>query len=99
MLASQPMMGDLLVYPSFTIVAGDGTHHNFIGHVGIVVGTSHVADWNPLQPRYDLLDVAQCHGPNGFTPGVVRTDGSIWSHHSAVWPKPEHRSWMIRALP
>jgi hypothetical protein len=93
-----PLPGDLLLYPSFTLATSDGPKQ-FIGHVAIVVGVSRVQAWDASSPRWDLLDVAQCHGPNGFKPGAVATDGSIWLRHDVVWPKPEHRSHLIRALP
>jgi hypothetical protein len=40
----------------------------------------------------------QCRGPNGKRPGIVATDGSIWDHHDALWPKPEHRSVLLRMV-
>ena len=82
--------GDLLCYPSFTFGGKD-----FIGHVALV---------EFVKPRfagsYRFMDlvVLQCHGPNGFRPGVVRTDGSIWDHHDSIWPLPEHRTKVIRPL-
>ncbi len=93
---NRPRVGDLLMYPTFHLA---GHPQPLIGHVCIVTSVSHVVTWDPAKPRWDLLEVAQCHGPNGFTPGVVATDGSIWSHHDAMWPKPEHRSHLIRAVP
>lgn len=95
---AEPQVGDLLAYPTIYLAGKE-----FPGHVCIVVGIDrYLADpyvWDFAKPRYDLLDVAQCHGPNTFKPGVVRTDGSIWMRHDSVWPKPEHRSWLIRAAP
>jgi hypothetical protein len=93
-LADRPEPGVLLVYPTFTV-----SGKRFIGHVGIVTGLSRVAEWDPLRPQYELLDVAQCRGPNERKPAVVKTDGSLWSHHDAVWPKLQHRTWMIKARP
>lgn len=84
-----PKPGDLIIYPSIWI-----NGHRFIGHVGLV---ETVPDqWDPGKPDYSLLSVIQCHGPNGFTPGVVRTDGSVWQHHDHIWPKPQHRTQIIR---
>lgn len=90
-----PAPGDLLAYPSFALSGPDGTMHRFIGHVGLVIAALSRA-WDPLHRRYDRLSIAQCHGPNGFKPGAVVTDGSIWLHHDSVWPKPEHRTHIIR---
>lgn len=79
--------GDLLLYPTFS-----SRGKKFIGHVSLV---EKVPDgWNYGQ--WSHLTVIQCHGPNGFKPGVVRTDGSIWNHHDSLWGKPEHRSRVVR---
>jgi hypothetical protein len=86
-VTSAPQPGDLLTYPTFTVIA-DGQPHKFIGHVGIVVGVARAVEWDPAHPAYELLDIAQCKGPNGRAPAVVATDGSVWAHHDAVWPKP-----------
>lgn len=93
---STPMPGALIAYPTIRLA---GHPDPWIGHVGIVVGVSHCTAWDPARPRYDLLDVVQCHGPNGQRPGIVRTDGSIWTHHDTLWPKPEHRTAMLRVRP
>lgn len=87
----QPQPGDLVLYPSF-----ESHGVKFIGHVCIVVSTARVTQWSAAHPPYDMLDVAQCKGPNGRTPAVILTDGSIWSHHDSMWPLPQHRSWVIR---
>ena len=86
-----PRLGDLLCYPTFTV-----SGKRFIGHVGIVVGVR-AAEWDPERPQYELLDIAQCKGPNGRKPAVVKTDGSLWAHHDTVWPKLQHRTRMLRA--
>lgn len=84
-----PAKGDLIIYPSIYI-----SGHRFIGHVGLIEAVP--AEWDPQAPQYSLLGVLQCHGPNGFKPGVVRTDGSVWAHHDSIWPKPAHRTQIIR---
>lgn len=95
-----PQPGDLLCYPTITLVGGDGASYTFIGHVCIVTSVDRLdTSWDPARPRYELLDVAQCKGPNGRAPGVVASDGSIWSHHDATWPKPERRTRILRAIP
>lgn len=84
-----PRPGDLLCYPTFYL---KGIKKPFIGHVAIITGVS--KDYKP--GNYNQLTVVQCHGPDGFTPGVVLTDGSIFRHHDANWPKEEHRCKIIR---
>lgn len=96
LVASAPRPGDLLCYPTFRLA---GIPQPFIGHVGIVTGVSRMTGWDPTSPRYDLLDVAQCKGPDGRAPAVIATDGSIWAHHAEVWPKPEHTVYLVRAIP
>jgi hypothetical protein len=91
--ATVPTPGVLIAYPTIYL---PGHSQPFIGHVGIVVGVSRMGSWEADRPRYDLLDVVQCHGPNGQRPGIVRTDGSIWAHHDTLWPKAEHRTAMLR---
>lgn len=93
-----PKPGDLITYPTIRIYGQDGELHTFIGHVCIVVGVSRAEQWSPSLPDYSLLDVAHCHGPNGRRPAVTRADGSHWNQHDAVWPKPQHRSRLLRAV-
>jgi hypothetical protein len=86
------MPGDLLLYPTIRIKDKDGDVHTFIGHVGLVENV-------PLDFKYGdwrRLGIIQCHGPNHYKPGVVRSDGSIWAHHDTLWGKPEHRSRIVR---
>lgn len=77
--------GDLLCYPTFRAW---GTVH--VGHVGLVV------EVRPgyVGQRWDQLSVAHCHGPNGFRPGAVVTDGSIWLNHD--WRFPQHPTRVVR---
>lgn len=86
-----PAPGVLLAYPTIRLQG-----HVFIGHIGIVVGVSRCLEWDHDHPDYALLDVCQCRGPNGREPGIIASDGSIWSHHDTLWPKPEHRTAMLR---
>jgi len=95
-IADRPMPGDLLAYPTIHL---PGHPQPFIGHVGIVVAVNRCAEWDPAMPQYHLLDVAQVCGPNGRRPACVRTDGSVWDRHTANWPKMEHRTKVLRALP
>jgi hypothetical protein len=91
-----PAPGVLLTYPTIRL---RNHPQPFIGHVSIVVSMSRCFVWDPEHPDYSMLDVVQCCGPNGHTPGVIQSDGSIWNHHDHLWPKPEHRTVMLRAIP
>jgi CHAP domain len=88
-----PRPGDLIAYPTFRL---NGLV--FIGHVAIVVGVSRVIAWDPKAPRYDQLDIVQVCGPNGRTPAAIATDGSVFAHHAATWPKPEHTCYLLRVV-
>ena len=93
---SRPTAGVLIAYPTIYLP----NHPDpFIGHIGIVVGISRVFEWDPTYPNYAALDVVQCHGPKGRRPGIVGSDGAIWDHHDSLWPKPEHRTVMLRVKP
>lgn len=92
--AIQP--GDLLTYPTIRL---DGHPFPFVGHVAIVTGVARAGKFSFAQPDYSLLGVAQCCGPNGRGPAVIASDGSIWNHHDAQWPKPEHRTVVLRVRP
>ncbi len=81
--------GDLLVYPTIYL---KGHPKPWIGHVGLI-------EFVPLKFKYGdwrRLGIIQCHGPNGYTPGVVRSDGSVWSHHDTQWGKLEHTTRVVR---
>lgn len=90
-----PAPGVLLAYPTIHLAG----HPPFIGHIGVVVGVSRCLEWDHDHPDYALLDVVQCRGGNGRKPGIVATDGSIWSHHDSLWPKFEHRTAMLSVKP
>lgn len=72
-----PIVGDLLCYPSFKFKGVP-----FIGHVALIERVPE----DYTDGRYDQLTVIQCHGPDHFKPGVVRTDGSLFLHHDSKWP-------------
>lgn len=93
-IADRPMPGDLLTYPTIYLA---GHPDPFVGHVGMVAAVTRCAEWDPATPQYHLLDVIQCCGPNGRAPAVIRTDGSVWDRHDHDWPKPEHRTRVLRA--
>lgn len=83
--------GDLLLYPTI-VVNVNGTKKKFIGHVGLIERVP--ADFS--YGDWERLTVIQCHGPNGRTPAVVRTDGHVWENHDALWSKLEHRTRIVR---
>jgi len=91
-----PQLGDLLCYPTFRIAAAA---RPFIGHVAIVTGLERLLEWDWTRPTWGMLDVAQCCGPNGRAPGIIATTASHWDDHDRLWPKPEHRSVLLRAVP
>lgn len=96
-VTGSPCPGDLVTYPTFTIMTSSGAKR-FIGHVGIVTSVRRLAEWDPKRPQYELLDVAQCKGPNGRAPAVLATGGLLWTNHDAVWPKPEHCTKLLRSV-
>lgn len=83
--------GDLLIYPTFYLA---GHPKPWIGHVCIVIRVP--PGWVLGKNRFSELTVAQCHGPDTFTPGVVITDGSIWDQHDHMWPGELQRSYVVR---
>jgi hypothetical protein len=90
-----PQPGDLLCYPTFIIPAAAPPHQplTFIGHVALIETVP--TDYRPGE-GWDRLTLLQCRGPNGRRPAVLRTDGSIFAHHDAVWPLPEHHCVVVR---
>ncbi len=94
--AARPELGDLLAYPTFHL---PGHQQPWIGHIAIVIGVARVIEWDPATPQWHLLDVAQCCGPNGRTPGVLATTAAHWDAHDQIWPLPQHRSVLLRVVP
>ena len=94
-IVTEPAAGNLLVYPTIVIVV-DGHEHKYIGHVSIIESIARVVKWNRQRPAYSLLDIIHCKGGNGRRPAILREPGRIWDAHDAKWPKPEHRSVMLR---
>lgn len=85
--ALDPRPGDVLVYPTFR--AWGAVH---IGHCALVLEVE--SDFRA--GRWDRLVVAQAHGPTGFSPGVVRTDGSVFLRHDWHWPRLDQRTKLLR---
>lgn len=98
-VTGKPRIGDLVAYPTIRIKGADGLTHVFVGHVAIVVNVGRVLEWDPAFPSYASLDIAQCIGPDGRKPGIVASDASHFSHHDAQWPRDDHRTWLLRAVP
>lgn len=94
----RPEVGCMLAYPTIRIWSGL-TRKTFIGHICIVVGVARCFEWDPTNPDYSSLDVLHCHGGNGRVPAVTPATGAIWDMHDERWPKPQHRTGMIRVKP
>lgn len=88
-----PFPGALILYPTIRL---PGRELPWIGHVKIVVGVSRAVEWDPALPRYELLDTVECCGPNGRRPGILAGTGLGMDAHDRTWPKPEHRTAMLR---
>lgn len=91
-----PIPGALILYPTIYL---PGHEQPWIGHVKIVTSVSRCTEWDHDRPRYELLDTVECCGPNGRRPGIVAGTGVGMDAHDARWPKPEHRTVMLRVLP
>jgi hypothetical protein len=91
-----PCPGALLCYPTFHL---EGHPLPWIGHVKIVTGITRCLEWDHDHPDWSLLDTAECMGPPGRRPGVVAGTGASLVEHDRKWPKPEHRTVMLRVLP
>ncbi|MCA1833050.1 MAG: hypothetical protein ABR520_11310 [Mycobacteriales bacterium] len=90
---STPMPGALILYPTIHL---PGHPTPWIGHVKLVVGVSRCTAWDRDRPDWSLLDTVECRGPNGARPGIVAGNGLGMVTHDGLWPKPEHRTAMIR---
>lgn len=98
-----PELGALVAYPSVRITNDEGETRRIPGHVGIIVGVfggitlPGLADeWDPMHPDYRRLKVAHACGPNFRKPGIVVTDGTTWMRHDELWPKPQHKTRILR---
>jgi hypothetical protein len=105
LVADSPRLGDVIAYPSFYLyddqgkrLQHDGQDLHWIGHVALVVGISRYTDWRPDAPQFSQLDIVQVKGPDRRAPAAVATDGSVFDHHNAQWPKEKHRAWLLRAV-
>jgi hypothetical protein len=96
--AGVPKLGDLLTYPTFSLDVG-GQRKTWIGHIAIVTGVGRLLEWDWGRTTWGDLDVVQCCGPNGRRPGILATDAAHWAAHDVTWPRPEHRSVLLRVVP
>ncbi len=78
-IAVVPRPGDLLCYPTFRYAG-----KVFIGHVALIERVP--PQWLHID-GYHQLTVIQCHGPDGWEPGIARTDGSHWDTYEHNWPR------------
>jgi hypothetical protein len=88
-----PAPGCLILYPTIHLPGHAGP---WIGHVKIVVGISRCLEWDVEHPDWTLLDTVECCGPPGRHPGIIRGTGAGMTDHDARWPKPAHRTAMLR---
>lgn len=86
--------GDLLTYPTIHLKDAHSKWHTFVGHVGIIVEVP--KGWMLRRHGWAGLGIVQCCGPNGRHPGIIKTTASHWDQHDHDWPKPAHRSVVIR---
>jgi hypothetical protein len=91
-----PFPGALIMYPTIHL---PGRSEPWIGHVKIVVGVSRCSMFHVERPDWTLLDTVECCGPPGRHPGIIRGTGAGMTDHDHRWPKPEHRTVMLRVLP
>lgn len=93
-----PQLGDICAYP--TIRLPEHADRRWIGHAAIVVGISRAQHhWDFQLPRFGLLDIVECVGPDGRRPAIRRGTGTGFDEHTNTWPKPEHRSYLLRVKP
>lgn len=88
-----PRPGDLITYPTFRINS-KGKVLTFIGHIAIIVKVP--AEWEWGLDGWKELTVVQCAGPDGRKPGIFQSSAMHWDAHDKTWPKPEHRTQIIR---
>jgi hypothetical protein len=89
-LALAPRPGDIVAYPTFYL---PGHPKPWIGHGALVELAPD--DYVPGE-GWTRLTLLQCHGPDKFSPGIVRTNGAHFDQHDKDWPKDEHRCALFR---
>lgn len=79
-IAGVPQPGDILVYKTIHL---PGHPNPWIGHECIVLEVD--PKFDPHDPDWRLLKVAQCFGPDHREPAVEVTDGTFWRNHDHAW--------------
>jgi hypothetical protein len=91
------LSGDLLVYKTIHATV-DGAPHAWIGHVALVLYP--LPHFDPANPDWAALWIAQCCGPNGRSPAVIESDGHVFNHHDHNWgARIERRCVILRVKP
>jgi hypothetical protein len=91
LVTDAPREGDILAYPTIHL---QGHPQPFIGHGAIVVS---VGRWDGQ--HFGSLDIMQVCGGPARKPAAILSDGHHFDDQRAQWPKPEHRSRLIRVRP
>lgn len=94
LVTGAPQVGDIIAAPTIHL---PGHAEPWIGHGVIVTNVDRArGHWDPQWPEFALLDVAECHGPNGTHPAIRMNNGTYFDGWRAKWPKVQHRSWLLR---
>lgn len=96
LVRDDPRPGDLLAYPTIHL---SGHPEPWVGHVQICTGVNRVRQWDPARPKFSLLDVVECHGPDGRINAIRSTTGAVVDAHNVTWPKAQHRGYLLRVKP
>lgn len=91
-----PREGDILAYPTIHL---KGITKPWVGHAAIVTGVSRVSHWNPDLPVFGVLDMIECTGPDGHRRAIAKNTGAKFDAWCVTWPKPQHRSRLLRVKP
>lgn len=97
-------VGDILTYPTIMLPNKertdwlrdeDGDVLRWIGHGQLVKSPGGAR----VGSQYSGIEVIQCYGPNNRRPAIRITDASAMDKHDERWPKPEHRTTVLRIHP
>lgn len=94
--------GDLLAYPTIRLQNGEDWVRNADGHAIEWIGHVQMVEWGNVGVAggpYTSVKVMQCHGGQTRVPAIVRSDASAMDQHDHTWPKPEHRTAVLRLHP
>jgi len=90
-VTDEPYPGDIIAYPTIYL---PGHPKPWIGHGAIVVDVSR---WDGQ--HFGTLEIMQVCGGDGRRPAAILGDGHHFDDQRAQWPKPEHRSRLVRVKP